>query len=202
TKITDSGLDHLKDLTNLQFLYLRNTQITDKAIKDLLEELPKLNYISFKGKFYFREEFQNYCDSLSNDNANTHNGHTNSEQYISTPECMPNAQKSSDDNGECNVKNQHCSHNSNTRDVHKESRNNQVVIITSCVIGAVLGAAIAAYFTVGVLPILATIGICVAAGILGAATAYLASKIFGSNEVNTDLQDVRCKNHSQHEGIS
>jgi len=38
--ITDSGLVHLKGLTNLQQLYLEDTQITDAGVADLQKALP------------------------------------------------------------------------------------------------------------------------------------------------------------------
>ena len=39
--MTDAGLEHLKGLTKLQSLDLRNTQVTDAGVKGLQKALPK-----------------------------------------------------------------------------------------------------------------------------------------------------------------
>jgi hypothetical protein len=38
--VTDTGLEHLRGLTQLQLLYLGGTQITDEGVKKLQEALP------------------------------------------------------------------------------------------------------------------------------------------------------------------
>jgi hypothetical protein len=40
TRITDAGLEHLRGLTNLALLNLRDTQVTDGGVKKLEEALP------------------------------------------------------------------------------------------------------------------------------------------------------------------
>jgi len=40
TPITDAGLPHLKDLTNLTYLNLIETQITDSGVAELQKALP------------------------------------------------------------------------------------------------------------------------------------------------------------------
>ena len=40
TQVTDAGLVHLKGLTKLEWLDLRNTEVTDKGVKKLQEALP------------------------------------------------------------------------------------------------------------------------------------------------------------------
>ena len=40
TEITDAGLSHLKKLTNLQTLFLKDTKVTDAGIAELQEALP------------------------------------------------------------------------------------------------------------------------------------------------------------------
>lgn len=45
--LTDTGLEHLKDLTNLKYLHLRNTQITDAGLKHL-EGLTNLKVLGLK----------------------------------------------------------------------------------------------------------------------------------------------------------
>ena len=41
TKVTDAGLEHLKNLSKLQWLYLDGTNVTDKGVKKLQQALPK-----------------------------------------------------------------------------------------------------------------------------------------------------------------
>jgi len=43
TKVTDAGLVHLKELTNLHTLYLINTKVTDEGVKKLQTALPNCN---------------------------------------------------------------------------------------------------------------------------------------------------------------
>jgi hypothetical protein len=43
--IGDSGLAHLKRLSNLRTLNLAGTKVTDAGVKDLQEALPKLQII-------------------------------------------------------------------------------------------------------------------------------------------------------------
>ena len=43
TKVTDAGLMHLKGLTGLEWLDLRNTQVTDAGVRNLKQSLPKCN---------------------------------------------------------------------------------------------------------------------------------------------------------------
>ncbi|OAI48939.1 hypothetical protein AYO44_06530 [Planctomycetaceae bacterium SCGC AG-212-F19] len=53
TKITDAGLAHLKDKTNLEFLFINRSPITDKGLAEL-HSLPKLR------KLYLR-----YCNGVT-----------------------------------------------------------------------------------------------------------------------------------------
>jgi hypothetical protein len=39
--VTDAGLEHLKGLTSLKYLFLMNTQVTDAGMEDLQAALPK-----------------------------------------------------------------------------------------------------------------------------------------------------------------
>jgi hypothetical protein len=41
--MTDKGLEHLKGLTQLQMLFLRETKVTDQGVKKLQQALPKCN---------------------------------------------------------------------------------------------------------------------------------------------------------------
>jgi hypothetical protein len=41
TQVTDSGLEHLKGLTNLEWLDVNKTQITDARLADLEASLPE-----------------------------------------------------------------------------------------------------------------------------------------------------------------
>ena len=43
TQVTDAGLEHLKGLTGLEYVYLNNTQITDAGVEDLKKALPQCN---------------------------------------------------------------------------------------------------------------------------------------------------------------
>jgi hypothetical protein len=40
TQVTDAGLVHLKGLTSLKELFLHGTQVTDEAVKKLQQDLP------------------------------------------------------------------------------------------------------------------------------------------------------------------
>jgi hypothetical protein len=40
TQVTDTGLEHLKGLTNLERLELNRTQVTDEGVRKLQEALP------------------------------------------------------------------------------------------------------------------------------------------------------------------
>jgi len=42
TDITDAGLVHLKGLTNLKWLFLYNTKVTDVGVAELYKTFPKL----------------------------------------------------------------------------------------------------------------------------------------------------------------
>ena len=42
TKVTDKGLEQLKELNSLKTLFLRGTKVTDDGVKDLKKSLPKL----------------------------------------------------------------------------------------------------------------------------------------------------------------
>ena len=44
TRVTDSGLEHLKGLSGLQYLYLDNTQVTDVGLEHL-KELTRLRLL-------------------------------------------------------------------------------------------------------------------------------------------------------------
>ena len=41
TGVTDAGLDHLKELKNLQMVFVFGTKVTDEGVKKLKEALPK-----------------------------------------------------------------------------------------------------------------------------------------------------------------
>jgi internalin A len=43
TKVTDSGLEHLKGLMRLKELDLSNTNVTDEGVKKLKKALPNCN---------------------------------------------------------------------------------------------------------------------------------------------------------------
>jgi len=45
TQITDAGLVHLKDLTNLEYLDLRETPITDSGVAELQKAVPNCEII-------------------------------------------------------------------------------------------------------------------------------------------------------------
>ena len=45
TQVTDSGLVHLKGLTNLEQLKLSGTQVTDAGVKELQKALPNCEII-------------------------------------------------------------------------------------------------------------------------------------------------------------
>ena len=40
TRVTDTGLEHLKELTNLRELHLANTQVTDEGVEKFQKALP------------------------------------------------------------------------------------------------------------------------------------------------------------------
>ena len=40
TEVTDAGIEHLKGLTQLQFLHLENAQVTDVGVAKLKKVLP------------------------------------------------------------------------------------------------------------------------------------------------------------------
>jgi hypothetical protein len=40
TEVTDAGLSLLKGLTQLRFLQLENTKVTDRGVREFLEVLP------------------------------------------------------------------------------------------------------------------------------------------------------------------
>ena len=45
TQVTDAGLVHLKELTNLRELYLDETQVTDAGVAELKQALPNCKII-------------------------------------------------------------------------------------------------------------------------------------------------------------
>jgi hypothetical protein len=40
TQVTDAGLEHLKELTNLRYLHVADTQVTEAGINELTKALP------------------------------------------------------------------------------------------------------------------------------------------------------------------
>jgi hypothetical protein len=42
TRVTDAGLEHLKGLIGLEFLHLRNTNVTQEGVEELKKALPNL----------------------------------------------------------------------------------------------------------------------------------------------------------------
>lgn len=45
TKVTDRGLEHLRELPKLRTLFLIGTKVTPEGVNRLLEELPELEVI-------------------------------------------------------------------------------------------------------------------------------------------------------------
>ncbi len=56
TKVTDAGLEHLKGLRQLGGLYLRNTRVTDAGVKSLQQALPSCGIECADGEFRFQGE--------------------------------------------------------------------------------------------------------------------------------------------------
>ena len=46
TQVTDAGLEHLKELTNLETLILLETQVTEEGVKKLQKALPNCNIVT------------------------------------------------------------------------------------------------------------------------------------------------------------